>query len=257
MLAIYNPKRETELYCDASGIGYRAILLQKQDDGAFHPIAYFSKRTTEAETRYHSFELETLAIINALRRFRTYLEGIKFKIVTDCNSLTLTLNKKLVNSRIARWALELENFDYKIQHRSGAKMGHVDALSRCQANRKNIVAVVDSEDIDFRLQAAQARDPKITNLKLRLEKEERDKFEMSNDILYKKSNGTFLFYVPYELEQDIIRTTHEHIGHLGIEKCYQKIKTTYWFPDMNNKIDKFTKNCIRCIMYSPPLKPNE
>lgn len=121
ILAIYNPNRETELHCDASAIGFGSILLQKQDDGVFHPVAYFSKRTTDAETRYHSFELETLAIIYSLRRFRAYLEGIKFKIMTDYNSLAMTLGKRNINSRIARWALELENYNYTIVHRPGEK----------------------------------------------------------------------------------------------------------------------------------------
>jgi len=95
-----------------------------------HPIFFFSKQTTDYESRYHSFELETLAIIYALRRFKIYLQGKKFKIITDCNSLSLTLNKREINPRIARWALELENFDYDIEHRDGTKMQHVDALSR-------------------------------------------------------------------------------------------------------------------------------
>ena len=94
ILAIYNPNHETELHCDASTHGYGAVLLQKQNDSKFHPVAYFSKTTTAAESRYHSFELETLAIINALERFHVYLDGIPFKIVTDCNSLAMTLHKK-------------------------------------------------------------------------------------------------------------------------------------------------------------------
>lgn len=36
----------------------------------------FSRRTTPEESRYHSFELETLAVINSLRHFHTYLHGI-------------------------------------------------------------------------------------------------------------------------------------------------------------------------------------
>lgn len=91
-------------------------------------------------------------MIYALRRFRTFLEGRPFKIVTDCNSLTLTLNKQEINPRIARWALELENFDYSVQHRPETQMGHADALSRC-----HVVSVVDSEDIDFQLRATQNR----------------------------------------------------------------------------------------------------
>lgn len=94
VLSIYNPKRETELHTDASSHGFGAVLLQKQYDGKLHPVSYYSRRTTAAEENYHSFELETLAIIYSLRRFRVYLEGIPFKSYTDCNSLTQTLSKK-------------------------------------------------------------------------------------------------------------------------------------------------------------------
>lgn len=85
ILSIYSPTDETELHCDASARGYGAVLLQRKADQKLHPIFYFSKRTTEVESRYHSYELETMAIIYALRRFRIYLQSIPFKILTDCN----------------------------------------------------------------------------------------------------------------------------------------------------------------------------
>lgn len=173
VLSIYNPKNETELHCDASAQGYGAILLQRQSDGKFHPILYFSQRTTSTESKYHSFELETLAIIYALRRFRVYLEGIPFKIITDCNSLTLTLSKKTLNPRIARWALELQNYDYSVQHRGGANMGHVDALSRSE-----VVFAVNEDDLEFQLQATQSRDPDIVKIRDRLEKEPSKLFDL-------------------------------------------------------------------------------
>ncbi|EFA11958.2 hypothetical protein TcasGA2_TC005045 [Tribolium castaneum] len=95
VLAIYSHKLETELHCDASSHGFGAVLMQKQlEDGKFHPVFFFSKRTTPTEASYHSFELEALAIIYSLERFRIYLQGIKFKIVTDCNSLKQTLERK-------------------------------------------------------------------------------------------------------------------------------------------------------------------
>lgn len=131
VLGIYDHKSETELHTDASALGFGAVLIQRGEGRKWHPIFYFSKRATEAESRYHSFELETLAIIYALRRFRIYLYGKEFKIVTDCNSLALTLDKKELNPRIgARWALELQNYDYKVEHRAGTRMQHVDSLSR-------------------------------------------------------------------------------------------------------------------------------
>lgn len=100
VLGIYGINDETELHCDASKLGFGAVLMQRKSDNCFHPIFYFSKRATETETKYHSFELETLAIVYALRRFRVYLQGIKFKIITDCNALKLTLEKKDVHTRI-------------------------------------------------------------------------------------------------------------------------------------------------------------
>lgn len=59
VLCLYSPLLETELHCDASQIGFGSVLVQKQKyDGKFHPVFYFSKRTTECETKYHSYELE-------------------------------------------------------------------------------------------------------------------------------------------------------------------------------------------------------
>lgn len=93
ILSIYNPTVCTELHCDASSLGFGAILLQKQNDNFKHPVSYFSKCTSDYESRYHSFELETLAVVYALKRFHIYVYGIPVKIVTDCDSFRMTLAK--------------------------------------------------------------------------------------------------------------------------------------------------------------------
>lgn len=101
ILAIYNPKTSTELHCNARTHEFRAILMQKQDNDQIHLVFYFSRRTTEAEARYHSFELETSAIIYAFCRFRIYLQDIPFTIVSDYNVVTQMLEKRNINTRIA------------------------------------------------------------------------------------------------------------------------------------------------------------
>jgi hypothetical protein len=64
VLAIYSPFLETQLHTDVSSGGFGAILLQRQlDDRLFHPVSFFSRKTTEAESRLHSFELEVLAVV--------------------------------------------------------------------------------------------------------------------------------------------------------------------------------------------------
>lgn len=248
VLSIYSPTDETELHCDASSIGYGAILLQRKTDNKFHPVYYFSKRTTEAESRYHSFELETLAIVNALKRFRVYLEGIPFKIVTDCNSLTLTLSKKQINPRIARWGLELENFNYTIEHRRNEQMRHVDSLSRLSE-----VNVIERNSLEHILAVEQERDQNILQIRKCIEENPRkpSSYELQDGLIYKHVDDKLLFYVPSLLEGNVIRANHDDFGHFGAEKVYELVKKVYWFPKMRKKIERHIKNCLKCIQFAP------
>lgn len=82
------------------------------------------------EKNYHSFELELLAVVKTLQRFRHYLFGQHFTLITDCNAVRFTIEKQNINSRIARWVLALQEFSFDAIHRNGNQMGHVDALSR-------------------------------------------------------------------------------------------------------------------------------
>lgn len=85
VLQIFDPRRETEVHTDASKWGYGAILLQRNsEDMQLHPVYFMSRKTTPAEQNYCSYKLEFLAVFKALEKFRAYLLGLQFKIVTDC-----------------------------------------------------------------------------------------------------------------------------------------------------------------------------
>jgi len=66
-----------------------------------------------------------------IQKFHVYLLSIKFKIVIDCDSFRLTLNKQSVNPWITDWTMFLQQYDYEVVHRPGKRMGHMNALSRC------------------------------------------------------------------------------------------------------------------------------
>jgi ribonuclease HI len=219
--------------------------MQKKQDLEFHPIFFFSKRTIDTESRYHSSELEMLAIIYALRRFRVYLQDIKFKIVTDCDSLKKALNKKDINPKITRWTLELQNYDYTVEHRSGERMKHVDALSRSSG------VFVEVNSLEHNLAICQALDPIILEIRDRLERSEDKLFEMRNRLVYCKRDSNLLFYVPEKMESNIIFNYHDLMGHLGREKTVNTISKSYWFPKMNQKVKIHIRHCLKCIAFSP------
>jgi hypothetical protein len=125
VLMIFDPNYPIELHTDASAQGYGAILMHKVE-GKPRVIEYYSKRTSPAESRYYSYELETLAVVNAIKRFRHYLHGRTFLVVTDCNSLKASSNKVQLNDRVHRWWAYLQTFDFDIVYREGKRMAHVD-----------------------------------------------------------------------------------------------------------------------------------
>ena len=87
VLNIYHQQGDIELHTDASQYGYGAILFQRsQEDNLMQPVYYVSRKTTEAEQKYSSYELEVLAVIHALGKLRIYLLGHHFKILTDCSA---------------------------------------------------------------------------------------------------------------------------------------------------------------------------
>lgn len=251
ILCIYDPRLETELHTDASKIGFGAMLLQKHNDNQFHVVAYFSKRTTESESHKHSYELETLAIIYALKRFHIYLHGIKFRIVTDCLSLKQTLEKRETNSQIMRWSLALENYDYEIIQRSGTKMRHVDALSRAPG-----IYAISESDFFQTLADYQGTDTSIRQLKEVLKYGDTDLFSLRDNLVYRKEKNRLLFYVPSLLETSVIRQAHE-IGHFGINKTQEILQRSYWFPKIKEKTSDYIASCLKCLVHQPKCGKKE
>lgn len=69
VLTIFRYGAETELHTDASKFALGAILFQRDyDDGQMHPVQYYSRKTSINEQKYHSYELEALAVVKAVKK---------------------------------------------------------------------------------------------------------------------------------------------------------------------------------------------
>lgn len=245
ILAIYRQGGETELHTDASKMGLGGILLQNQSDGSLKPVMYFSRVTSTTEQLYHSYDLETLAAVEAIRRFKVYLVGVPFKLVTDCVALRATFEKKDMVPRVARWWLSIQDLEFKIEYRPGTSMRHVDALSR---NPLGVSAIIGEEDWFL---TVQLQDDNVQNIYRQLEsgvadKQIKEDFKIKHGRLWRKTADGERLYVPKMARFSLLKRCHDDVGHPGKERTKSLIEATYWFPRMKRFVQKYVGACIPC-----------
>ncbi|CAI7837213.1 unnamed protein product [Closterium sp. NIES-53] len=117
------------LYTDWSSQGMGAILCQELD-GEERVVAYASRSCSPVEAKYSSYHGEGLASIWVVKHFRVYLQGREFTLITDHQPLQWLMTHQGLTGRNTRWAVTLQVYDFKIRHRPGKTLKHVDGLSR-------------------------------------------------------------------------------------------------------------------------------
>ena len=130
LLKFPNQSKPLILTTDASDYAIGAMLSQKDDDGVEAPIEFISRLLSKAEVNYNATEREGLAVVFACQRFRHYLHGSKFEVRTDHKALEFIFRNPEPKGRLARWAVILSEFEFKVVHKAGCSNQVADALSR-------------------------------------------------------------------------------------------------------------------------------
>ena len=116
---------------DASNFALGCVLSQFKDK-RLHPVAFHSRKLSDAERNYEIQDKELLAILEAFKEWPHYLVGTKdpITVYTDHQNLQNVLTTKVCNQRQIRLGQQLANYNFKIVYRPGKRGGKPDALSR-------------------------------------------------------------------------------------------------------------------------------
>jgi hypothetical protein len=117
------------LRTDASNRGIGAALLQDFGEG-LRPIAYASRKLNSAEQNYATVEKECLATIWGIKKFERFLYGTEFTLETDHQPLKYLQATKQSNSRLMRWSLQLQPYNFRVKVIPGKENHDADYLSR-------------------------------------------------------------------------------------------------------------------------------
>uniref|UniRef100_L7LW12 RNA-directed DNA polymerase n=1 Tax=Rhipicephalus pulchellus TaxID=72859 RepID=L7LW12_RHIPC len=265
VLRHYDPSAATEVHTDASGVGLGAVLVQRH--GAVeHVVAYASRCLSKPERNYTVTEQECLAVVFAVHKFRPYIYGRQFSVITDHHSLCWLTGLRDPSGRLARWALLLQEHDFEVCYKSGRRHADADCLSRlplpttaCEAdNFDEYLAVVDAPFPDLAtFRTEQRSDSSLAPFFMSRTNGQRC-FVVKDGILYKKNysgkGARLLLVVPTSLRRHVLRAAHDEptSGHMGFSRTFQRTQDRFFWPKMRRSVSAYVASCERCQRYKRP-----
>ena len=235
-----------EIHTDASTFGLGAVLAQRDESNKPYPISYSSRSLNDNEKKYGITELEALAVVWSVKKFRQYIEGSYFIIYTDHAALKWLMTIKDNSTRLTRWSLTLQAYNFDIIHKAGKSNQDADALSR-QPHTENILALTG---LDIR--SLQNTDVECQNILKLFNNGKREDINMKNGIIY--GNGRIL--LPECLRLDIIKENHDSPlgGHQGMTRTTTRIHKKFYWPKMDEDIHNYIKKCVICARTKSPRR---
>lgn len=151
------------LQTDASDLAIGAVLCNNN----MKPVAYASRPLNKAEKNYPVIQKELTSIVWAVKYFRPYLFGRTFTIMTDHKPLVYLFGVKDPSSRLIKFRLVLEEYDFKIVYVKGKDNVVADALSRVCITSNELKGM--TEQILSVTTRKQAREMEVTRKEVQTE----------------------------------------------------------------------------------------
>lgn len=273
------------LQTDASSIGAAAVLYQL-DENKRRIISYASLRFNATEQKYHINEQECLAMIWAIRKYRPYLEDRHFTLRTDSKAITWLHQFKETRSKLMRWSLLLQEFNFTIEHVPGKHNELPDLLSRNPVDEcttddlesvdrlipderrvrpkstkqgpasHHVFAIEDEDPLFIAIQKAQQEDQELIELTQRLteadpEDEIHRRFRLADGFVQRRIGENYLTLVPVPLRQRVVYQYHDHhtAGHPGIEETTRSIRQHFHWLTIQQDVVYHVRSCILCNSY--------
>jgi hypothetical protein len=118
------------LHTDWNAFGMGVVLGQLDEEGKEYVIAYASRSNNKAESNYSSYEGECFVVVWAIIHFRPYLYDTKFNLYIDHQPIKWLMTNNKLTSKLARWALILEEYEFKVIHQPSITHQNTDTMLR-------------------------------------------------------------------------------------------------------------------------------
>ncbi|MCO5579806.1 hypothetical protein L7F22_033668 [Adiantum nelumboides] len=117
--------------CPSVGLdAFGAVLMQKNPKTAYmRPIYFTSKVMTQGQKGYTDIEQLVFSLIVAMRKFRSYLLPKPFIILTLEHNLPYAIQHMSISSKISKWILELQEYEYTFIVEDSTRASLADVLT--------------------------------------------------------------------------------------------------------------------------------
>lgn len=243
ILAIFDPNLPIHVYTDASLQGVAAVLKQIQENGEEKPVAYFSRKLNESQTKKKAIYLECLAIRDAIRYWHHLLADKFFTVFSDHKPLVKLNIKARTDEELGSLTHDLSQYNFKIVYSPGKQNIEADALSRNPVLEPSKYEESPIRTVNL-ISLQEIENDQSTNKKVQKNKE---KLLKKNNIYFEKIRNKVKILLSEHLSIKLITEVHNQYCHLGIKQMENKIKPYYTAENLTYNIKRICDTCEICI----------